>query len=220
MIDGVGSPPFSAETIPPIERPAITYKNDVLERSREQFARKRSEIESTVVARQQEFAMAPPKKKEGDNNKRRPNGPGQGFGGHNGPRPQMPLQQMPQAQQAPRPQQPPRAETPASNSPRPTQTDADRNVLRAAILAARPSELGLPVRSPIEILREKQAQKTTRDASNAPKPIAKPAPNPGPNPGPNPAPSHKEAPEVSSSNDEGVSPELLRSVINGDGPLT
>lgn len=50
MIDGVGSRPFSAVTIPPIERPPRTYANDVIARSRAQFAKPRAGVESAILA--------------------------------------------------------------------------------------------------------------------------------------------------------------------------
>ncbi len=65
MIDGVGSPPFSAETIPPIEAPAISYRNDVVMASRAQYARMRSEVEAEINRKQTEF-VPPPKEKKGD----------------------------------------------------------------------------------------------------------------------------------------------------------
>src|ERR1700733_5227952 len=52
MIDGVGSPPFSAETIPPIEAPRISYRNDVVTNSRELYARTRAEVEATINKKQ------------------------------------------------------------------------------------------------------------------------------------------------------------------------
>lgn len=48
MIDGVGSRPFSALTIPPIEPPRIIYKNQVIQASREQFGNKRAAIETAI----------------------------------------------------------------------------------------------------------------------------------------------------------------------------
>src|SRR3989338_8382998 len=63
MIDGVGSQPFSAETIPPIETPHISYRDDVIVNSRAQFARPRAEIEESVRKRQTEFVAPPPKPK-------------------------------------------------------------------------------------------------------------------------------------------------------------
>jgi hypothetical protein len=50
MIDGVGSRPFSAVTIPPIALPPVTYKKEVIEASRQQFGEKRADIEAAVFA--------------------------------------------------------------------------------------------------------------------------------------------------------------------------
>ncbi len=49
MIDGVGSQPFSAVTLPPIEPPQTSYKNMVIARSREQFGGARSEVETHIL---------------------------------------------------------------------------------------------------------------------------------------------------------------------------
>ncbi len=57
MIDGVGSRPFSAVTIPPIEAPAISYREQVIENSRKQFAVPRAGIEEALFA---ELASSPP----------------------------------------------------------------------------------------------------------------------------------------------------------------
>ena len=59
MINGVGSRPFSAETIPPIEEPSISYRDDVIEDSRAQYARPRAEIDALVQKRQTEFVQPP-----------------------------------------------------------------------------------------------------------------------------------------------------------------
>ena len=48
MIDGVGSAPFSAETLPPIEIPTISHKQVVLERSRQNYCSQRATIEQMV----------------------------------------------------------------------------------------------------------------------------------------------------------------------------
>lgn len=48
MIDGIGSRPFSASTIPPIEAPARTFKEEVKEASRQRFGAARAEIETSV----------------------------------------------------------------------------------------------------------------------------------------------------------------------------
>jgi len=59
MIDGVGSPPFSAETIPPIESPHISYREDVVTHSREAYGRPREEVEAVIAAKQKEFIPPP-----------------------------------------------------------------------------------------------------------------------------------------------------------------
>ncbi|HEV7121463.1 MAG TPA: hypothetical protein VGN56_01395, partial [Candidatus Paceibacterota bacterium] len=48
MIDGVGSRPFSAATLPPIEPPPHTFKKEVIEMSRQQFGNKRAGIEESI----------------------------------------------------------------------------------------------------------------------------------------------------------------------------
>jgi energy-coupling factor transporter ATP-binding protein EcfA2 len=59
MIDGVGSPPFSAETIPPIESPHISYREDVVTHSRDAYGRPREEVEAVIAAKQKEFIPPP-----------------------------------------------------------------------------------------------------------------------------------------------------------------
>jgi len=49
MIDGIGSSPFSAKTLPPIAKPAISFKADIIEASRKHFTRPRAEIEEAIA---------------------------------------------------------------------------------------------------------------------------------------------------------------------------
>lgn len=49
MIDGIGSRPFSAMTIPPIEPPPRSFRREVVESSRKIFAFPRTEIEDAIV---------------------------------------------------------------------------------------------------------------------------------------------------------------------------
>lgn len=58
MIDGVGSQPFSAVTIPPIESPPISYKEQVIAESRRQFTANRSDIESAIIKELEESAAS------------------------------------------------------------------------------------------------------------------------------------------------------------------
>ncbi|MEK7155493.1 MAG: type IV secretion system DNA-binding domain-containing protein [Patescibacteria group bacterium] len=64
MIDGVGSTPFSADTIPPIETPHISYRENVIRSTRENFARSRADVEKIIAKRQLDFAPPAVKPKE------------------------------------------------------------------------------------------------------------------------------------------------------------
>jgi hypothetical protein len=59
MIDGVGSAPFSAVTIPPIEPPPVSHREAILAASREQFAAPRAGIESSIMEELAESIAAP-----------------------------------------------------------------------------------------------------------------------------------------------------------------
>ncbi|MFT5280979.1 MAG: hypothetical protein ACI9AR_000426 [Flavobacteriaceae bacterium] len=48
MIDGVGSKPFSARTMNRPEKPALTFKDEVLKNSRETYGQKRSDIAAAI----------------------------------------------------------------------------------------------------------------------------------------------------------------------------
>lgn len=51
MIDGVGSPPFSATGLPPIDEPEISFRDDIILASRTQYGRPRAEIEEALRVR-------------------------------------------------------------------------------------------------------------------------------------------------------------------------
>jgi hypothetical protein len=48
MIDSVGSHPFSATTLPPLEKPEVSSVENIIASSREQFANPRAEVDETV----------------------------------------------------------------------------------------------------------------------------------------------------------------------------
>ena len=50
MVDGVSSSPFSAVTLPPIERPAVSQRDAVISFSRERYARPRATVEAAIRA--------------------------------------------------------------------------------------------------------------------------------------------------------------------------
>jgi hypothetical protein len=63
MIDGISSQPFSARTLPPIEKPIVSFKKEILENSRKMFAKPRAEVEESVRGWHDEGHTAPPTKK-------------------------------------------------------------------------------------------------------------------------------------------------------------
>jgi hypothetical protein len=136
MIDGAGSPPFSAETLPPIEAPNISYRDDVIRASRAQFSKPRAEIEKHVMEKQQAFAPPPPKKK------------GPAF---TPPKSERERQQPAQSQHPQ--QQQKKAETPQLSA-------EGQQALREAIAGVQ-SAAPAASRSPLEILRERMAAKGT-----------------------------------------------------------
>ena len=74
MIDGIGSKPFSATTLPPIQPKAESCKQMVIHQSRQQFAKPRAEVEGSINAWHE--PMEPePKKSAG------PSGEGSGANG-------------------------------------------------------------------------------------------------------------------------------------------
>jgi hypothetical protein len=59
MIDGAGSPPFSATTLPPIEEPKISYKEQILQMSRDTYGTPREQIEEALKKRNENLAPKP-----------------------------------------------------------------------------------------------------------------------------------------------------------------
>ena len=49
MIDGVGSQPFSAVTLPPVTQPPVSYRGMVIDSSRALYANRREEVEKLVA---------------------------------------------------------------------------------------------------------------------------------------------------------------------------
>jgi hypothetical protein len=67
MIDGIGSQPFSATTLPPIEPPQVSCKDMVIAASRSRFARTRAEVEVLIEKFHEPIVVEkPPRKETGD----------------------------------------------------------------------------------------------------------------------------------------------------------
>jgi hypothetical protein len=49
MVDSVGSRPFSAVSMPPIEAPRVSYKDMIIDRSRKQFSKSRNIVEDDIT---------------------------------------------------------------------------------------------------------------------------------------------------------------------------
>lgn len=88
MIDGIGSQPFSAKTLPPVQLPPVSCRDMVIDASRKHFASRREEIEKQVVESSTPDRVEAPKKNSAGNNKRPDNGNGQfrGSGNNNNAR--------------------------------------------------------------------------------------------------------------------------------------
>ena len=176
MIDGVGSIPFSAETIPPIDPPPVSYRDDVIRASRAQFARARTDIEASVLKRQQDFALPPRGSASGGGGPReryqgpaaRPRGDNR-AGGRFTPPSRGPRDGEPRHTASPEPSSQ-KAQTDRGGIPstvvRPRE-EGERSALRAAIAAAHPPEpAASSVRSPADILRERLARKSQPSSSS------------------------------------------------------
>ncbi|MCA9324832.1 type IV secretion system DNA-binding domain-containing protein [Candidatus Saccharibacteria bacterium] len=82
MIDGIGSQPFSAVTLPPIEHEGTSYKDMIVHSSRQQFASKRAAVEDMITGwhgtpnqveeKQSKDQRLPAKQSYGANNKPKP----------------------------------------------------------------------------------------------------------------------------------------------------
>ena len=73
MIDGIGSQPFSAQTLPPIQPPHISAREMTIAASRKIYTKPRSEVEEIVASLYApKESQKPPTKKNHDNNKKQP----------------------------------------------------------------------------------------------------------------------------------------------------
>ncbi len=75
MIDGVGSQPFSAATLPPVTQPAVSFRGMVIDSSRSLYANKREDVEQIVTDL---HTPVPQEPREPGPRKDAPKKPGQG----------------------------------------------------------------------------------------------------------------------------------------------
>lgn len=200
MIDGVGSKPFSAETIPPIDAPGISFRDDVIRNSRAQYARSRAEIEAYVNRRQLEFVPPPQKPKpKREYDARRPPAPRREEYHPPMNRPAPPIQSAPPSYAPPSAVQPPVRDGAGA---------ADhRFMLRDAIDKARQSKGATEqTRSPADILRERSTQKRHESTPPSPRPLQQ---------NENRDQKPRSEPARESGTDGDISTEALRRVLHG-----
>ncbi len=74
MIDGIGSQPFSAVTLPPVERPHVSCRDMVLAASRKNYTKDRAEVEKIIADLHTPVKVEPPVKKPNSDYKPRREG--------------------------------------------------------------------------------------------------------------------------------------------------
>ncbi|MBI5458028.1 type IV secretion system DNA-binding domain-containing protein [Candidatus Kaiserbacteria bacterium] len=225
MIDGVGSKPFSAETIPPIDTPPISYRDDCIQSSRELYGRARAEIEAAVNQKQLDFQALPKEKKEREKSTygSRPRPSNAAPRGFVADRPR----EAPAVRKEPLPASPNSADRYATHTPtaspevgpsRPPRfgeagrsgAEAEqRSALRAAIAQARPATPeapvhSAPIRSPADILRERRAMKQQPATPHAAHHAARAGHSIKPPHIPNPQPHARPVPRQDFSSDNGA----------------
>lgn len=142
-IDGITSPPFSAQTLPPIEEPPVSYRNRIIRLTRETYATARADVEAFTQARFDAYPLvANPKK------------PSSGGSG--------PYKSTAEGGRAP--QSGSRSSPPSSSGP---------SHPASAESAPRPKRVAVPTRSPADVMRashEVEAPEKRPERSNPPKP--------------------------------------------------
>ena len=64
-IDGITSPPFSAQTLPPIDEPPFSFRKQVIQLARDKYATPKAEVEDFIQKRFEAFPLTPAKKAGG-----------------------------------------------------------------------------------------------------------------------------------------------------------
>lgn len=153
MIDGIGSPPFSAMTLPPIEPPEVAYKSDVIEASRRRFAHPRAGVEAMINTWHEKDKPEPTPKKNNQNNNQKNNQRGNQSGGK-----QTEAARQNDHQQSSKKKQPPKHDQSPSNKPG-NQPNQKTNTEKSA------AELREVLRSIARDSQEDEAVPATKQAS-------------------------------------------------------
>lgn len=213
MIDGIGSRPFSAVTIPPIERPARSFRDEVIASSRAQFAHSRSEVEESINAELAAVLAAPVERVQIPPDKSWRKKPAASQGQGNGApafsreeRRPLPQTEQPRPfRENPPPPPPPRREERVPVVPQKSAADL-RDILRdmAAKSSAEKEKKG---NAPQESLKGALAGVISKNA---------PLPRPEPTPSVPSAPTLAPAPHVQQEKPFEVPEDELRRILKGD----
>jgi hypothetical protein len=164
MIDGVGSAPFSAQTLLPIAEPEVSYKDDIVTWTRHKYARPRAEIEDQIRALNQEWQEAAKNKHKEDSSR------GQGGGGKPGGKPGGFSQNGSRSL-------PPRRDE-GQSRPTPAQ-EVPKTILKDAVAAARPprsEEAPIPAPGPTRATPAPTVVATESVSAAPPRPVVVQAP--------------------------------------------
>ncbi len=189
MIDGVGSAPFSAVTIPPIEAPPENYREQVIRASRAQFTQPRAGVEKAIIdelmASQQSEAPADARMKKRPAKPSTPRAPE--------------YRPAERAERAPKPTPPPRATAPAPTAKSPAELKAILRQMTSQTAGEKQKVQTEKKESLKGTLADVLKQSGAPQAQKTPPP-ARVLPEPPPQ-----APKPYEVPE-----------DMLRKVLNGD----
>ena len=173
MINGVGSPPFSAKTIDPIPEPAVSFVPQIMEFSRATYARPRAIVEEAV--RKWHEPMLPPPRRELPPRVGVPTPPGRDLR-HDLPLPQSqpsPASNNPSSPSAFRPGP---AQTPVSSGPRETRKPAFYRQGDAPVSSQPPRSTSFQAAPLNPLSRPDLRSDASRNSRPAPRSASTPAP--------------------------------------------
>jgi len=226
MIDGVGSQPFSAQTLPPIETPGVSFREQVIRHTQNTYGKKRDEVESLVRGANDKWQEASVQKHKTDSSK----GQG-GAGGGFRPAATGGVKKFAEPRREERRDErrgaPVRQERPAPKAP--THTPAD--ILRKST-APKPQEQRQPLQPHTYKKEDKKEEPKERSAlldaikaatngKEVPPPKPKPVQRPPQIQTPAQSQPSKQQPEKDASraqkqNNDTISPEELERILNGN----
>jgi hypothetical protein len=205
MIDGVGSQPFSAHTIPPIEEPSNTFRDDIIDHTRVTYGRRRESVEDAIHEMNDKWLVASKNKHKMDSAAGQQKSQAPSGGKKFTPAPRKEAQKpkrspaevlrerTPEIKREVRPQLRPKPQTHKFDHKK-KEESTQKNALQSAIEAA-----------------------TRGKESKPPQPTPKPKPN-AQNQDFRQKPQSQEYSPKHEQNraDEGISPEELMRILNGD----